>query len=277
MSNSVASVIDSGGPLLSPSEEVELAKKIEAGRLAAERIAQGVGGPLERRQVRIGQQAKEEFLAANYRLVMKWASIYAKRSVPIDDLFQEGFTGLDHAIDKFDWSLGYKLSTYATTWIRQAMSRYCARERTAVSVPSARVISMNTEASKMDLSGFGFHDSPEDLNKLSEPFVYLACNPVSTAEMPISISTEEDVADSVVSTMLGDDLMEILEARLTKREYYAVTRKWLPHLYPDNDRSTLASIAEDLGVSPEAVRRIIQRAMKKLSDEPILKGYYVGD
>jgi RNA polymerase nonessential primary-like sigma factor len=128
--------------LLTAEDEVRLAKTIEAGRAAQERLDAGVDDKAERaeleRQVREGQAAFDHFVAANLRLVVSVASQFSKRStLDLGELIQEGNLGLLRAVEKFDWRRGYKFSTYATWWIRQAIQRGVAGSERTIRLPVA--------------------------------------------------------------------------------------------------------------------------------------------
>jgi RNA polymerase sigma factor (sigma-70 family) len=130
-------------PLLNAQEERDLSRTIELGREAASRIDAGEDAPDLRRAVRAAASAKDRFIRANLRLVVSIARRYPlPQGMDLGDLIQEGNLGLEHAVDKFDWRKGFKFSTYATFWIRQAIGRALDQKASLVRLPGDRSASL---------------------------------------------------------------------------------------------------------------------------------------
>src|SRR5205823_14493735 len=156
--------------LLTAEEERSLSRVIEAGREAAERLAAGETGPELHRAVAEAAAAKDRFIRANLRLVVSIARRYPlPQGMDLGDLIQEGNLGLEHAVDKFDWRRGFKFSTYATFWIRQAIGRALDQKASLVRLPGDRSASLR--AALRQASGDGDELDPESarLHRLSTP------------------------------------------------------------------------------------------------------------
>ncbi len=271
--------------LLTAEQEVELAKRIEAGVFAQHMLETGTKLSPKRRSelaalVRDGGVAKNHLLEANLRLVVSLAKRYTGRGMPLLDLIQEGNLGLIRAVEKFDYAKGYKFSTYATWWIRQAITRGMADQSRTIRLPVHLVEQVNKLARiKRDLhQQLGREATHEELGKevgLSADKVAdlldHARDPVSL-DMPVGAEEDAPLGDfiedseaadaesAVISGLLQDDLRRVL-ATLDEREQ-AVIR--LRYGLEDGQPRTLDQIGKRFGLSRERVRQIEREVMSKL-------------
>jgi RNA polymerase nonessential primary-like sigma factor len=271
--------------LLTAAEEVELAKRIEAGVFAQHMLETESGLPDVRRGelralIRDGHVAKNHLLEANLRLVVSLAKRYTGRGMPLLDLIQEGNLGLIRAVEKFDYTKGFKFSTYATWWIRQAITRGMADQGRTIRLPVHLVEQVNKLARiKRDLhQQLGREATTEELAKESGLTPDKVSDLLDHARDPVSldmpVGTEEDaplgdfIEDSdatdaesaVISGLLQDDLRRVL-ATLEPREQ-AVIR--LRYGLEDGQPRTLDQIGKQFGLSRERVRQIEREVMAKL-------------
>jgi RNA polymerase nonessential primary-like sigma factor len=271
--------------LLTAEQEVELAKRIEAGVFAQHMLETGPKLSPKRRSelsalVRDGGRAKNHLLEANLRLVVSLAKRYTGRGMPLLDLIQEGNLGLIRAVEKFDYAKGYKFSTYATWWIRQAITRGMADQSRTIRLPVHLVEQVNKLARiKRDLhQQLGREATHEELGKevglTAEKVADLldhARDPVSL-DMPVGAEEDAPLGDfiedseaadaesAVISGLLQDDLRRVL-ATLDEREQ-AVIR--LRYGLEDGQPRTLDQIGKRFGLSRERVRQIEREVMSKL-------------
>jgi RNA polymerase nonessential primary-like sigma factor len=271
--------------LLTAEQEVELAKRIEAGVFAQHMLETGTKLSPKRRSelaalVRDGALAKNHLLEANLRLVVSLAKRYTGRGMPLLDLIQEGNLGLIRAVEKFDYAKGYKFSTYATWWIRQAITRGMADQSRTIRLPVHLVEQVNKLARiKRDLhQQLGREATHEELGKevglTAEKVADLldhARDPVSL-DMPVGAEEDAPLGDfiedseaadaesAVISGLLQDDLRRVL-ATLDEREQ-AVIR--LRYGLEDGQPRTLDQIGKRFGLSRERVRQIEREVMGKL-------------
>ncbi|HEX4224469.1 MAG TPA: sigma-70 family RNA polymerase sigma factor [Pseudonocardiaceae bacterium] len=271
--------------LLTAEQEVELAKRIEAGVFAQHMLETGTKLSPKRRSelaalVRDGALAKNHLLEANLRLVVSLAKRYTGRVMPLLDLIQEGNLGLIRAVEKFDYAKGYKFSTYATWWIRQAITRGMADQSRTIRLPVHLVEQVNKLARiKRDLhQQLGREATHEELGKevglTAEKVADLldhARDPVSL-DMPVGAEEDAPLGDfiedseaadaesAVISGLLQDDLRRVL-ATLDEREQ-AVIR--LRYGLEDGQPRTLDQIGKRFGLSRERVRQIEREVMGKL-------------
>jgi RNA polymerase primary sigma factor len=247
--------------LLSANDERVLAKTIEAGRAAAQRLADGASHADDERLVADGEQARHHFIEANVRLVQ---SIANKFSLPMhldrDDIVQDGMIGLDKAVEKFDWRRGYKFSTYATWWIRQSIQRGLEGSATTIRIPGNRsrelraAVNADTGRLDADLARIEMLGQLESMDRpLGDGRDTLGAMVRSDDEGP-----DEAAERRVLCTQI-DALLDHLDP--TSR-YAVAARFGLRGLEP----VTLSVIADQLGVTPQAVRRRIERAIAKLRE-----------
>ena len=273
-------------PLLTAGQEVELAKRIEAGLFAEEKLAGGSGVLPAGQRVDLervaedGRRAKDHLLEANLRLVVSVARRYAGRGMLILDLIQEGNLGLIRGVEKFDYTRGYKFSTYATWWIRQAIARAMAEQSRTIRLPvhMAEAVSTLARVQRQLLQDLGRDPTPDELaagldmtpEKLIEVQKY-AREPISLhaplgedgdSELGDLIEDAEAIqpAEAASSTLLQEQLRAVL-GTLPEREADVVSMRFG---LTGGQPKTLDEIGKAYGVTRERIRQIESKAMSKL-------------
>ncbi|MFG1750375.1 RNA polymerase sigma factor [Streptosporangium sandarakinum] len=285
-------------PLLNAEQEVELAKRIEAGLFAEEQLAtDGEVLPVDVRAelewiAEDGRRAKNHLLEANLRLVVSLAKRYTGRGMLFLDLIQEGNLGLIRAVEKFDYTKGYKFSTYATWWIRQAITRAMADQARTIRIPvhMVEVINKLARVQRQMLQDLGREPTPEELARELDMTPEKVVEVQKYGREPISLHTPlgeegdsefgdliEDSeaivpADAVSFTLLQEQLHSVLDT-LSEREAGVVSMRFG---LTDGQPKTLDEIGKVYGVTRERIRQIESKTMSKLrhpSRSQVLRDY----
>ncbi|WP_235451456.1 RNA polymerase sigma factor [Yonghaparkia sp. Root332] len=274
-------------PLLNAAEEVELAMRIEAGLFAEEKLGQ-MSDKEKRTQLgrelawvaKDGQRAKNHLLGANLRLVVSLAKRYTGRGMQFLDLIQEGNLGLIRAVEKFDYTKGFKFSTYATWWIRQAITRAMADQARTIRIPvhMVEVINKLARVQRQMLQDLGREPTPEELSRELDMTPEKVIEVQKYGREPISLHTPlgedgdsefgdliEDTeavvpADAVGFTMLQKQLESLLDS-LSEREAGVIRMRFG---LGDGMPKTLDQIGDTFGVTRERIRQIESKTMAKL-------------
>jgi RNA polymerase primary sigma factor len=284
-------------PLLNAEMEVELAKRIEAGLFSEEKLAKG--GKISEKVLEElewiaedGRRAKNHLLEANLRLVVSLAKRYTGRGMLFLDLIQEGNLGLIRAVEKFDYTKGYKFSTYATWWIRQAITRAMADQARTIRIPvhMVEVINKLARVQRQMLQDLGREPTPEELAKELDMTPEKVIEVQKYGREPISLHTPlgedgdsefgdliEDSeaivpADAVSFTLLQEQLHAVLDT-LSEREAGVVSMRFG---LTDGQPKTLDEIGKVYGVTRERIRQIESKTMSKLrhpSRSQVLRDY----
>ncbi|WP_037572041.1 RNA polymerase sigma factor [Phaeacidiphilus oryzae] len=284
-------------PLLNAEQEVELAKRIEAGLFAEDKLStEDKLAPKLKRELEIiaedGRRAKNHLLEANLRLVVSLAKRYTGRGMLFLDLIQEGNLGLIRAVEKFDYTKGYKFSTYATWWIRQAITRAMADQARTIRIPvhMVEVINKLARVQRQMLQDLGREPTPEELAKELDMTPEKVIEVQKYGREPISLHTPlgedgdsefgdliEDSeavvpADAVSFTLLQEQLHSVLDT-LSEREAGVVSMRFG---LTDGQPKTLDEIGKVYGVTRERIRQIESKTMSKLrhpSRSQVLRDY----
>ena len=268
MSDSVGQYLNEIGlvPLLTAEEERELSKIIEKGHKARLRKKAGDTGLEFDRAIADAAIAKDRFIRANLRLVVSVARRYPMPpGMELLDLIQEGNLGLEHAVDKFDWRKGFKFSTYATFWIRQAIGRALDQKASLVRLPGDRSASLRAALRQVSGDGDELDDEHARLHRLTTPTsLDRTIGDDDSNELvdllPDSNPGPEQVVIGRAEEQMVTDLLGVLDARAR----YAVEQRFGLH---DGRKRSYREVGEELGVTAEAARRLVKRAVNLVREQ----------
>ncbi|MCP4434363.1 MAG: sigma-70 family RNA polymerase sigma factor [Actinomycetia bacterium] len=267
MSDSVGMYLNEIGtvPLLDADDEVELSQVIEAGVEARRRKEAGERGRGLDRAIASGAAAKDRFIRANLRLVVSVARRYPlPPGMELLDLIQEGNLGLEHAVDKFDWRKGFKFSTYATFWIRQAIGRALDQKASLVRLPGDRSASLRSALRVVSGDGDELDDEHARLHRLTTP---------TSLDRTVGDDDSNELVDLIADAKPGPEALTLdaeheqwlhsLLDVLDPRARTAVERRFG---LCDGQRRSYREVGEELGVTAEAARRLVKRAVVTVRD-----------
>ncbi len=267
MSDSVGMYLNEIGmvALLTAEEERELSQVIEVGVEARRRRADGENNREIRRAIAAADAAKDRFIRANLRLVVSVARRYPlPPGMELLDLVQEGNLGLEHAVDKFDWRKGFKFSTYATFWIRQAIGRALDQKASLVRLPGDRSASLRAALRQVSGDGDELDDENARLHRLTTP---------TSLDRTVGDDDSNELVDLLACQKAGPEellldaehsewlngLLDVLDprARTAVEQRFGLV---------DGQRRSYREVGEQLGVTAEAARRLVKRAMNTVRD-----------
>ena len=268
MSDSVGQYLNEIGlvPLLTAEEERELSQIIEKGRDAAVLLEAGDTAIELKRAVRAAAAAKDRFIRANLRLVVSVARRYPlPPGMELLDLIQEGNLGLEHAVDKFDWRKGFKFSTYATFWIRQAIGRALDQKASLVRLPGDRSASLRAALRQVSGDGDELDDEHARLHRLTTPTsLDRTIGDDDSNELidllPDALPGPEQIVMNRQDEQMITDLLSVLDARAR----FAVEQRFGLN---DGRKRSYREVGEELGVTAEAARRLVKRAVTAVRDQ----------
>jgi RNA polymerase primary sigma factor len=282
-------------PLLTKEEEVELAMAIEHGEEAEQKLASGrirsanTKHKLEE-AIRKARRARRRFILANLRLVVSIAKKYQGQGLPLLDLIQEGNIGLMRGVELFDWRRGFKFSTYATWWIRQAITRAIADRGRQIRIP-VHVHDRLRKVRQMRehfIQTIGREPSPEELAKASGLTVEnlreleeASRREPRSLQEPVGEDTElgdlvaqveaESPLDAVEDSLAREEISQVVETALEPMERRVIA---LRYGLANGHSMSLREVAEEVGFSAETVRKIERQALRKLRESELLQGLW---
>ena len=267
MSDSVGQYLNEIGAvaLLNAQEERELSQAIERGVEARQRQEQGETGREISKAIREAAAAKDRFIRANLRLVVSVARRYPlPPGMELLDLIQEGNLGLEHAVDKFDWRKGFKFSTYATFWIRQSIGRALDQKASLVRLPGDRSASLRAALRQVSGDGDELDDDHARLHRLTTP---------TSLDRTIGDDDSNELIDLLPDSNPGPELEVMAKAEeemvtglldiLEPRAKYAVEQRFG---LSDGIKRSYREVGEELGVTAEAARRLVKRAINAVRE-----------
>ena len=267
MSDSVGQYLNEIGmvPLLNAQEERELSQIIERGAEARSKKEAGESDRQIERSIRAAARAKDRFIRANLRLVVSVARRYPlPPGMELLDLIQEGNLGLEHAVDKFDWRKGFKFSTYATFWIRQAIGRALDQKASLVRLPGDRSASLRAALRAVSGNGDELDEEHARLHRLTTP---------TSLDRTIGDDDSNELVDLLPDVAPGPEIEVMAMAEnematqlldvLDSRARYAVEQRFG---LTDGRKRSYREVGEELGVTAEAARRLVKRAVTTVRD-----------
>jgi RNA polymerase primary sigma factor len=267
MSDSVGQYLNEIGlvPLLTAAEERELSQIIEQGRDAQDRLDGGERSRELQRAVKRAAVAKDRFIRANLRLVVSIARRYPlPQGMELLDLIQEGNLGLEHAVDKFDWRKGFKFSTYATFWIRQAIGRALDQKGSLVRLPGDRSASLRAALRAASSAGEELDAEHAMLHRLTTPTsLDRTVGDDDSNELMDLIADGNPGPEATVMATIEDEMVAELLGILDPRARFAVEQRFG---LTDGRKRSYREVGEDLGVTAEAARRLVKRAVNTVRE-----------
>jgi RNA polymerase primary sigma factor len=253
-------------PLLTAEDERELSRRIEEGREAAEKLAAGKRSADLKAKVAAAAEAKDRFIRSNLRLVVSIARRYPlPQGMDLLDLIQEGNLGLEHAVDKFDWRRGFKFSTYATFWIRQAIGRALDQKASLIRIPGDRSASLRAALRQASGDGETLDQGNAELHRLTTPVsLDKTVGDDGDATLGDLMANGDPTPEDAVMVGVESDLLDELLGTLDPRARYAVEARFG---LLDGERRSFREVGESLGVTAEAARRLVSRAVAGLRED----------
>jgi len=270
MSDSVGQYLNEIGvvPLLTAADERELSQIIERGRVAAERKAGGERARRLDREIQAAAAAKDRFIRSNLRLVVSVARRYPlPPGMELLDLIQEGNLGLEHAVDKFDWRKGFKFSTYATFWIRQAIGRALDQKASLVRLPGDRSASLRAALRQVSGNGDELDEEHARLHRLTTPTsLDRTIGDDDSNELIDLIADGNPGPEQMVMAFADNEMVTDLLSVLDERARYAVEQRFG---LQDGRKRSYREVGEELGVTAEAARRLVKRAVNVVRERAV--------
>jgi len=253
-------------PLLTAEDERELSRQIEEGREAQAELDNGKRSVALKRKVKQAEQAKDRFIRSNLRLVVSIARRYPlPQGMDLLDLIQEGNLGLEHAVDKFDWRRGFKFSTYATFWIRQAIGRALDQKASLIRIPGDRSASLRAALRQASGDGETLDQANAELHRLTTPVsLDKTVGDDGDATLGDLMANGDPTPEDAVMVGVESDLLNDLLHTLEPRARYAVEARFG---LLGGERKSFREVGESLGVTAEAARRLVSRAVAGLRDD----------
>ena len=249
-------------PLLTAEDERELSRLIEEGREAQEKLDAGKRSADLKAKVAKAAHAKDRFIRSNLRLVVSIARRYPlPQGMDLLDLIQEGNLGLEHAVDKFDWRRGFKFSTYATFWIRQAIGRALDQKASLIRIPGDRSASLRAALRQASGDGETLDQTNAELHRLTTPVsLDKTVGDDGDATLGDLMANGDPTPEDAVMVGVESDLLGELLGTLEPRARYAVEARF-------GLLDGFREVGESLGVTAEAARRLVSRAVAGLRDD----------